>query len=344
MARGRGSRFPDLMTIHEYDVPETRRADARPRIQLPRSLSGDLPFTRSMAMDAGLTDNHLSSLVRQGAFKRPLRGIYAPATCEDTISFRVACLALVVPGDTIVTDRSAGWLHGAQMILAPGSHRAVPRVTVFRPASHGRLRRQTARSGERTLADDEIVEFGSIRATSPLRTALDLGRFLPRAQALSALDMMLRLEQFTLHELLADIERLRGQRGVRQLRTLAPLADRRSQSPGESALRLAWIDAGLPSPDLQIPVDVPGGGTFFIDLGIEELGYAAEYDGAEFHTSPKQQRHDRHRRKLMTRHDGWSIDVFLAEHVYGVRANAIERLKAGYDAARRTYETRRLGG
>ncbi len=50
------------------------------------------------------------------------------------------------------------------------------------------------------------------------------------------------------HELMAaEIGRFKGYRGVRQLRVLVPLGDGRSESPGESVLRLHWYDAGLPS-------------------------------------------------------------------------------------------------
>ena len=47
----------------------------------------------------------------------------------------------------------------------------------------------------------------------------------------------------------AEIGRFRGFRGVVQLRCLAPLGDGRAESPGESALRLHWYDAGLPTPE-----------------------------------------------------------------------------------------------
>ena len=52
-----------------------------------------------------------------------------------------------------------------------------------------------ARSGERTLGPDDLMRVGGIWVTTPLRTALDLGRLLRRDQALAGLDAMLRLER-----------------------------------------------------------------------------------------------------------------------------------------------------
>ena len=72
-----------------------------------------------------------------------------------------------------------------------------------------------------------------------------------------------------------------------QLRWLVSIADGRAESAGESALRLRWYDAGLPRPQLQISVFRNGVEIFRLDLGLEELLFAAEYDGVDFHTSAR---------------------------------------------------------
>ncbi len=315
-------------------------------VSMPPLLDGsfplpvDAPFTRQDALSAGLTDKRLHKLCADGYLRRPLRGAYVATQVPDTLELRAAILALVVPEGCFVTDRTAGWLHGAEMVLAPNDHLVVPQVSVYRPPDEGRLRNVLARSGERTLGPDDLMRVGGIWVTTPLRTALDLGRLLRRDQALAGLDAMLRLERFSHEELLANVERLARQRGVVQLRALAPLADGRAESPGESVLRLRWLDAGLPRPDLQIPITEGGRVIFRLDLGLAELLFAAEYDGVEWHSSPEDRAHDEARRGWCEENRNYQIEAFRKENVFGRRQDASERLLAAYRKARRTLGSR----
>ena len=133
------------------------------------------------------------------------------------------------------------------------------------------------------------------------------------------------------------MERFRKQRGVRQLRTLAPIADARSESPGESVLRLRWLDVGahLPPPEPQVPVlDDWGRVRCRLDLGVESLRFAAEYDGEDFHTG-QDRKHDEERRAWLREARGWTIVVARRESVFGPKADIEQRLCAGVDDARR---------
>ena len=94
--------------------------------------------------------------------------------------------------------------------------------------------------------------------TTLLRTALDLGRLAHRDLAIGALDALLRHGEFSSEELLDGVARFRGQRGVVQLRALAPLTAPRAESPGESVLRLRWLDIpNRPRPRPQGPGRAP---------------------------------------------------------------------------------------
>ena len=47
-------------------------------------------------------------------------------------------------------------------------------------------------------------------------------------------------------------------------------------------MRLLWLDAGLPTPTLQIPIhDHVGWEIYRLDMGLPAIRYAAEYDGVE---------------------------------------------------------------
>jgi hypothetical protein len=97
--------------------------------------------------------------------------------------------------------------------------------------------------------------MGSLRLTTPLRTALDLGRLLAPDVAIGAMDALLRGGSFTHTELVAELPRFSGHRGSGQLRVLAAQVDARSTGLAESMLRLHWHAAHLPTavPGMLVP-------------------------------------------------------------------------------------------
>ncbi|MGO4256814.1 type IV toxin-antitoxin system AbiEi family antitoxin domain-containing protein [Marmoricola sp. RAF53] len=287
------------------------------------------PFTTAMAARAGLDCRRLQRILGAGLLARPLLGVYYAATLRDCLDLRIACLRLVVPHGCVVTDRTAGWLHGASMALAPNDHLRVPLVSVFHTPGN-RLRNALTSSGERELAEHDVTELRGIRVTTPLRTACDLGRLLHRDSALASMDALLRLGSFDQDELCQEVERFKGYRGVRQLRAFAPLTDPGSESFGESVLRLRWYDAGLGvRPETQIQVAHPWSGeTAYLDLGSREWRYAAEYDGAAFH-GPEQREHDETRRAWIAEHCDFEVDVFRRDDLFGRNQRAEQRLRDG---------------
>ena len=294
----------------------------------------DAPFTRTQALRAGLTDRRLRTLVGRGFLRRPVLGVYVAAHLPDSLALRTEVLRLVLPPGCFACDETAAWLHGADMALAPNSHLALPRISFFRPADAGRLRNPLATSGERTVTPRDLTDVGGLLVTTPQRTALDLGRLRHRDQALAALDAFLHLGLVTREELLESLGRFVGQRGVVQLRWLVSIADGRAESAGESALRLRWYDAGLPRPQLQISILRNGVEVFRLDLGLEELLFAAEYDGVDFHTSKRQRGQDDSRRAVLRERLHWVLEVFDHTSVYGHQQDAATRLRSAYLGAR----------
>ena len=129
-------------------------------------------------------------------------------------------------------------------------------------------------------------------------------------------------------ELLVEVNRFKGYRGVIQLRSLAPIADPRAESVAESALRLHWYDAGLPKPEPQWWVfDGFGVGLFRLDLALPEAFFACEYDGVEFHSSDEDRAADLDRRAWIESQRSWHIEVFTKEDVYALGADPTPRLR-----------------
>ena len=177
----------------------------------------DQPFTMAQATSGGLSRDVIARLTRQGVLRRVLKGVYVDAALPDSLQLRSSALSLVVPESAIVTDRTAAWLHGVS-VLAANDHLRAASVSLFQLPGHTRVRTRGNVGGERTLLDTDIELVGGIRVTTPLRTALDLGRLTSRDDAIGCLDALLRLGRFTQRELLTELPRFRGFRGVVQLR------------------------------------------------------------------------------------------------------------------------------
>lgn len=293
----------------------------------------DRPFSAREAQAEGFQPRQLGRLIEHGFLRRPVRGVYLATALGDSTALRCEVLKLVVPADHVVCDRHAGWLHGAEMALAPGEHLELRRISVFRPSGKGRLRNGLTDSGERMLSREDVVEIDGLRVTTPLRTAWDLGRVRFTEPSIAGMDTMLRLGVFDRAELLAGVERFRGMRWVTTLRAIAPLADGRSESPPESVLRLRWIESGLPAPEPQYEVFRDGQLLGRLDLGHPGLRLAAEYDGVEWHASPEQQEHDWQRRTAIAK-TGWQIEIFVSDDIWGHKANADQRFRAAGVQAR----------
>lgn len=292
----------------------------------------DRPFTVG-EMRRHVSRWHACELRRRGLIRDVVRGVCVAAQVRDTIELKVAALKLVVPPTAVVTDRTAAWLHGVDLLHRSAVHEAPP-VDVFDRRHAARVRRPGVRSGQRMMPDTDVMAVDGVLVTTPLRTALDLGRNLPRYDALAALDGFLRFG-VDRDRLLTSVERFRGDRGVVQLRGLAPLADARAESPPESALRGHWIDAGLPDPEPQCwVVDEVGVPVFRIDIGLPAVRFGAEYHGVRFHTGEDAESRDEDRQTWLEERAGWTIVVFWRDDLFGPGADPGSRLHAGLREAR----------
>lgn len=308
-------------------------AELPPAIADPR-LPTDSPFTVHQAASVGVGRHTIARLKKEGLIRQVVRSVYVDASATDTLDLRAAAIALLVHPDAVITDLSAAWLHGAR-VNSTGDY--LPSVSVYQLPEHTRVRTRATTGGTRTLESDDIESISGLRVTTPLRTALDLGRLLKRGHALAALDGLLRLSRFTVSDLQSQLPRLRGYRGVVQLRSLIPIADGRSESPQESVLRLRWLEAGLPTPQPQWVVkDENGFPVYRLDLADPRVLYAAEYDGQDHHFTREQRSNDERRRAWLRRR-GWIIDVLDGE---GLASRTVgTRLWSGHRRARLRRES-----
>lgn len=284
------------------------------------------PFSGQQALALGVSRKLLRAALDRDLVREVVRGAYAVMQIPDTIELRASSLALVVSDGAVVTDRTAAWLHGIDVLPRRAVHEPVP-LDVF-SASASRVRRPGVHSGIRELEDRDLAQINGVAVTTGLRTALDLGRMLHRYDAIGALDAFVRWG-VPRHELEWGVHRFKGYRGVIQLRELVAFADPRAESMPESALRLHGADADLPLLTPQVWV-----GDRRVDLGVPALRYGAEYHGVAFHTGVEQEERDADRFTWLVEEEGWVIDEFWKDDLYGPHAHPAAVMRAGMKRAR----------
>ncbi|QWC86302.1 hypothetical protein KLP28_06315 [Nocardioidaceae bacterium] len=305
-------------------------------LRVPGDLDRGDPWTRAMARDCGVGDHDLRALLEAGLVRRILRGAYATSDVADTLSLRLAALRLVVPSTSVTTDGSAAWLFAGDAALAPGEHISLEPPTVFDARRGRRLRRSDVASGTRDLEPGDVIEIEGVRVTSLVRTAMDVARLQHPQRALATLDALLRHTSLVNAEMVAELARFRGARGIVQARSLVRWADGRAESYGESAGRYVWLTTpGLPPPQLQVPVEVDGH-VFYLDLADEDLMIGVEYDGERWH-GPDRAEHDDWRRSLIEEL-GWLLVVLRRRHVFGRDRNVEQILVRTFHQRRQARE------
>lgn len=255
----------------------------------------------------GLDRNDLRHLLDTGLVRRVLHGVYVPSTMPDTQEVRARAASLVMPPHGVVSDRSAAWLHGVDAYDPAESDHPSALEVVSMPG-HEPLRRKGFLGGKRELLAAEVTVVGGVPVTIPLRTSCDLGCLRGRSGAFAAMTAISRRFGLTRHDYLRMLPRFAGRRGVIQLRDLVGVVDPRVESHGEAWTLLAIHDAGLPLPEPQVWIELPGFGRVRVDFGYRGARVVVEYDGEEFHSTEEQREADRKRRDAL-RDAGWRVIV-----------------------------------
>lgn len=228
-----------------------------------------------------LSRKQLAGLVKAGRLTRVCHGVYA--WCQPDVLTKLAALDRLAGQPIVACMGTAAALYGFDTettscvhVLDPGTRmRPAPGLMVHQRIG-ALLRRVEGRL-----------------ATAPAWTAIEVARTLPRSRALAILDAALHIGACTSGELAAAIQEQKGRRGIVKVRELAAYADGRAESPMESEARLAFIDAGLPRPELQYEIVDCQGRLWRVDFAWPEAMVAAEYDSIQWHMSRDALLHDR---------------------------------------------------
>ena len=230
----------------------------------------------------GFTEKAIRHRVAAGVLFRVHRGIYAVTGTRDSFEFRVMAAVLAAGDGALASHRCAASLYGLRRIRCDEpevtvSGRAAPRIDGFR--AH---RRDVLTAVDRS-------RIGLIPVTSPAWTLLDLaGDGTERNRLGGALDDVLVRKLTALTAIERVLTRALGLH-VPGAVLLAELVDERRQGkqPSQTGLEDELLEVfrayGLPEPERQFKLRLPGGGTAIFDAAYPDLRLGFEADGDRWH-------------------------------------------------------------
>jgi len=183
------------------------------------------------------------------------------------------------------------------------------------------------------LGDDETTLVRGISATTPARTAFDLGRRHGLTLAVIRLDALMQATDLKQADVTVLADRHRGVRGLARLRDAVGLSDGGAESPQETRTRLVLTSAGLRPRRTQI--DVFDGWDAFvgrIDMGWDEWLVGVAYDRTQHWTDPATRARDIDRQAELEAL-GWRIIRVSAGMLRYRPQTIVQRTRAALRAA-----------
>lgn len=238
------------------------------------------PFIGTEAITAGAVNRYQLST----HYTALHRSVFVPAGAEITAKDRAVAAWLWSGRRATAAGLSAAALHGSKWIDA-----TLPAELIH--TSRHATRGLHLRSDR--FAGDESCSVDGIAATTPARTAFDMGRRPGLSGAVIRLDALIQATRLTKPDIELLVDRHPGTRGIVQLRNAIDLADIGAESPQETRTRLVLTDAGLRPEQTQIKVYDPFGHFVGrIDMGWTDWLVGVEYDGIQHWTDPLQRKRD----------------------------------------------------
>ena len=270
-------------------------------------------FTTADALRAGVSEMALRWGVRQGRWRRAMRGVYAEGR-EPVLRLDRARAEVLMSG-SVARGRLAGVLLDLDgVVLGP-------------PHTFGRA-----------VPSDAAVIVDGVPCTGGLQTLIDLAGVVSDDVWEQALECVLRRRLATIGQLDARLPELARTRtpGTGRIRRVL---DRRGRSvpPTGSLLETLMVQlarrvAGLDAPQRQVLVETSHGDfVAFVDLAWPELGVFLELDGQQHKGQPV---YDARRQTSVTAAKGWLCGRFTWDEVTRIPAVSARKLAEVIEQAR----------
>lgn len=187
------------------------------------------------------------------------------------------------------------------------------------------------------LATEEVLMLDGVRLTSPARTWLDLAACLSLNELVAAGDYLVcrhgsdfpvpRTAICSIDALAATMARHPGMRGVRNARAALSLVRVGADSPPETMMRLALVEAGLPEPETNVVVkDEYGQAALWPDGAYRQYRFSLQYDG-NHHNGLDQYQSDI-RRLETTKRLGWEEIRISRDDLRGEPPQVVRKVAA----------------
>lgn len=330
----------DRALVHRFGNGPGRLPWGTHHQSMDHELTPHLRLARDLRAE-GFTSAMLDSRCRHGDLERLRWGAYR--TVIDRLPAREAHLYLIAATDPQLAARTtySHW-SAAALYGLPLPDKGVDRVWITRPGDRGGFTRGNLHVVHCPLVDEDVVAGHGVSLTSPARTVVDVARHSSFRDGVMVADAALHRSLCTVDDLTAQLESARRRPGNARARAIVAFADCRSESPGESAIRVSIKRAGLPMPELQVQVYSSNG----LLLGRTDFGWAGhrllgEYDGEGKYgvlirgdsTSVQAIMAEKRREASMT-DEGWSFIRFTKADLRD-EARAMERLRRALQRAAR---------
>ncbi len=193
----------------------------------------------------------------------------------------MAAVGSAVGRDAVASHHSAALVHGINLLDAP-----TDMVTLTRPPAKrtSRLRAEGIVFHTADLPASHVTSRYGLLVTTVPRTVIDLARTSPFREAVVVADSALQADLTTKPDLVTVAGVCHRWPGIQQARRVIDFSDERAESVLESCARVAFAEAGLEPPELQVTIHGPNW-SYRVDLCWPEHRVIAEADGlAKYNT------------------------------------------------------------
>ena len=293
-------------------------------------------LTHDQARSSGLSGAEIRRAVRRREWTAPRRNalcVLPPTTSDGRLlgmsaEIRAAAAALVRP-ELTVSHESAAAMYGLPLLASPSR----PRLTTIGNGG-GEPDILVHSAG---LHDDERARWFGVPITVVAWTVIDIARNGGVRAGLVAADAGLGEEMVRADDLGAALERVTRWPGVRRARRVVDLASPFAESPLESLTRLLVVEAGLPTPHLQVWIRTAYG-RYRVDGLWPDRGVVFEADGLLKYATPLDLQREKLRQEELER-AGYRVVRVTWDDVWSHPTRTVDRIAT----ALRLGGTRTLG-
>jgi hypothetical protein len=279
--------------------------------------------------ELGATRRQVDQWLLEGWLRAEHEGVYAVGHRHLPSGGRFVAAVLAGGEDAALSHRSAAchlgllsWSPTDVDVMVPRSgERDRDGISFHRPKIYDAVDRRT---------------FDGIPCTTVARTLVDcagvlkhhqLERVVEQAELLQVLDIR------AIADVLGRIARPRGVRNLRRCLGAERLGAALTQSALERRFLRLCVDAGLPRPTLQHPIELAPGRWHKVDFAWPDRRLTIEVDGGEIHTTRTAARRDR-RLDREIRDAGWRVERFMEDDVVDTPEVVVAALRALLRASR----------